>query len=258
MARIVREVAITHQSMAQEVSQKMQSSRVLIVDDDAELQALISITLKQEGWLVYGALTAQTAARLMAQHRPQVVVLDIMLTDGNGLDLLSRWRFEYPETAIMMLSANGDPQDRVRGLDLGADDYLPKPFVKDELVSRVRALLRRRRQVERQSTPQFAVRGLHLDRLLRQVVLNGQRVALTEAEFKLLEALAREPGVTLSREALNAAMQLGAYRPQDRTVDTQIYRLRNKLLDADPGCEWIVTVRGQGYALSAGELEEST
>ena len=235
----------------------MQSSRVLIVDDDVELQALISITLEREGWLVYGALTAQHAARLMAQHRPQVVVLDIMLTDGNGLDLLSRWRIEYPDTAIMMLSANGDPQDRVRGLDLGADDYLPKPFVKDELVSRVRALLRRRRQVERQFSPQFDVRGLRLDRLLRQVVLNGQRVALTEAEFKLLEALVREPGATLSREALNAAMQLGAYRPQDRTVDTQIYRLRGKLQEAGPGHDWIVTVRGLGYALSAGEIEES-
>ena len=226
------------------------------MDDDAELQELIAFALKQEGWLVYEALTAQHAARLMAQHRPQVVVLDVMLTDGNGLELLSRWRLEYPETAIMMLSAKGEPQDRVHGLDLGADDYLTKPFVKDELVSRVRALLRRRRQVERQSTPQFAVHGLHLDRLLRLVVLNGQRVALTEAEFKLLEALAREPGATLSREALNAAMQLGAYRPQDRTVDTQIYRLRSKLQDTAPGCEWIVTVRGLGYALSAGELKE--
>ena len=226
------------------------------MDDDAELQELIAFALKQEGWLVYEALTAQHAARLMAQHRPQVVVLDVMLTDGNGLELLSRWRLEYPETAIMRLSAKGEPQDRVHGLDLGADDYLTKPFVKDELVSRVRALLRRRRQVERQSTPQFAVHGLHLDRLLRLVVLNGQRVALTEAEFKLLEALAREPGATLSREALNAAMQLGAYRPQDRTVDTQIYRLRSKLQDTAPGCEWIVTVRGLGYALSAGELKE--
>ncbi|MEI8171534.1 MAG: response regulator transcription factor [Rhodoferax sp.] len=234
----------------------MQYSKVLVVDDDAELQDLIALALKHEGWFVYEALTAQHAVRLMAQHRPQVVVLDVMLPDGNGLDLLNRWRLEYPETAIMMLSAKGEPQDRVHGLDLGADDYLTKPFVKDELVSRVRALLRRRRQVERQSTPQFAVHGLHLDRLLRQVVLNGQRVALTEAEFKLLEALAREPGATLSREALNAAMQLGAYRPQDRTVDTQIYRLRSKLQDTAPGCEWIVTVRGLGYALSAGELKE--
>ena len=235
----------------------MNGSRVLVVDDDAEMQELIALALKLEGWFVYAALTAQHAARLMAQHRPQVVVLDVMLTDGNGLDLLKRWRSEYPETAIMMLSANGEPQDRVRGLDLGADDYLPKPFMKAELVSRVRALLRRRRQVERQSTPQFAVRGLHLDRLLRQVVLGAQRVALTDAEFKLLEALAREPGVTLSREALNAAIQIGAYRPQDRTVDTQIYRLRSKLQDAAPGCEWIVTVRGQGYAISVPETKQS-
>jgi DNA-binding response OmpR family regulator len=235
----------------------MQSAKVLVVDDDAELQDLIALALKPERWFVYAALTAQHASRLMAQHRPQVVVLDVMLTDGNGLDLLSRWRVEYPDTAVMMLSAKGEPQDRVHGLDLGADDYLTKPFVKDELVSRVRALLRRQRQVVRHSTPKFAVRGLHLDRLLRQVVLNGQRVALTEAEFKLLEALVREPGATLSREALNAAMQLGAYRPQDRTVDTQIYRLRSKLQDAAPGGEWVVTVRGQGYAISVHESKKS-
>ena len=96
------------------------------------------------------------------------------------------------------------------------------------------------------------LRGLRLDRVRREVTLNGQRMALTEAEFKLLEALSREPGLTVSREALNAAMQPGGYRPQDRTVDTQIYRLRGKLQAADPGCDWIATVRGQGYALLAG------
>jgi DNA-binding response OmpR family regulator len=233
----------------------MHVSRVLVVDDDAELQELIAFTLKQEGWLVHEALTAQQAARLMAQFRPDVVVLDVMLTDGNGLDLLSRWRLEYPETAFMMLSAVGALQDRVLGLDRGADDYLPKPFDRLELVSRVRALLRRRQQLVRQTAQQFVMRGLRMDRVRRDVVLNGERLSLTEAEFKLLEALVREPGLTLSREVLNAAMQPGAYRPRDRTVDTQVYRLRNKLLAADPGCEWIVTVRGQGYALSGNAAD---
>ena len=236
----------------------MHGSRVLVVDDDAELQELIALLLRQEGWFVHEALTAQQGTRLMAQYRPEVVVLDVMLADGNGLDLLSRWRLEYPETAILMLSAIGQSHDRVRGLDLGADDYLSKPFDKVELVSRIRALLRRRQQMQRQSVPQFVLRGLRLDRVRRQVVLNDQRLVLTETEFRLLEALVREPGATLSREALNAAMQLGAYRPQDRTVDTQIYRLRSKMLDADPGGDWIVTIRGQGYAVSVHDVEKST
>lgn len=227
----------------------MLNARVLVVDDDAELQELISFTLKQEGFLVEEALTAHHAALLMAQFRPEVVVLDILLTDGNGLDLLRRWRLEYPDTAIMMLSAIGESHDRVLGLDLGADDYVAKPFDRVELVSRVRALLRRRAQIERQSTPLFVMRGLRLDRVRRQVVVEGQNLVLTEAEFRLLEALSREPGATLSREVLSAAVQPGAYRPQDRTVDTQIYRLRCKLQEAGPGREWVITVRGQGYAL---------
>jgi len=116
-------------------------------------------------------------------------------------------------------------------------------------VSRVRALLRRRERSERQSSAEFVFEALRLDRLRREVMLNGQRLKLTEGEFKLLEALAREPGVAVSREALNAAMQVGAYRPQDRTVDAHIYRLRGKLQSVDSRCEWISTVRGQGYAL---------
>ena len=230
----------------------MRNTRILVVDDDAEMQEMVAWTLQREGWRVDSALTAADATRLLAQHRPQLVVLDVLLTDGNGLDLLSQWRPLYPDMAILMLSALGDSPDRVRGLDLGADDYLPKPFEKAELLSRVRALLRRRRQSQRESTAEFVLRGLRLDRVRREVTLNGQRMALTEAEFKLLEALSREPGQTVSREALSTAMQPGAYRPQDRTVDTQIYRLRGKLQAADPGCGWIATVRGQGYALRAG------
>jgi len=164
----------------------------------------------------------------------------------------------YPDMAILMLSALGGATDRVRGLDDGADDYLPKPFEGAELVSRVRALLRRRERSERQSSAEFVFEALRLDRLRREVMLNGQRLKLTEGEFKLLEALAREPGVAVSREALNAAMQVGAYRPQDRTVDAHIYRLRGKLQSVDSRCEWISTVRGQGYALLSDHPRHSS
>jgi DNA-binding response OmpR family regulator len=225
------------------------NSRILVVDDDAEMQEMVAWILRPEGFLVDLAFTAAEATRLLAQHRPQLVVLDVLLTDGNGLDLLRRWRPIYPDMAILMLSALGRAPDRVRGLDQGADDYLPKPFEGAELVSRVRALLRRRKQLERESSAEFVFEALRLDRVRREVTLNDQRLKLTEAEFKLLEALAREPAVAISREALNAAMQAGTYRPQDRTVDAHIYRLRGKLQSVDPRCDWISTARGQGYAL---------
>ena len=234
----------------------MRDSTILVVDDDAEMQELVAWTLRREGWQVESALTAAEAARLLMHNRPDVVVLDVMLPDGSGLDLLGQWRALYPDMAILMLSALGESPDRVRGLDRGADDYLPKPFEKAELVSRLRALLRRRQQLARLSSSEFQVLGLRLDRVRREVTLNGQRLVLTEVEFKLLEALLRDPVAVLSREALNAAMQSGAYRPQDRTVDTQIYRLRGKLRAADPQGQWISTVRGQGYALLSSQPSE--
>jgi DNA-binding response OmpR family regulator len=222
------------------------------------MQEMVALMLRPEGWLVDMAFTAAEATRLLAQYRPQLVVLDVLLSDGNGLDLLRRWRPIYPDMAILMLSALGRAHDRVRGLDQGADDYLPKPFEGAELVSRVRALLRRCQQLERQSSAEFVFESLRLDRVRREVMLNGQRLKLTEAEFKLLESLAREPGVAVSREALNAAMQAGSYRPQDRTVDAHIYRLRGKLQAADSTCDWISTMRGQGYALLCGHPTRSS
>ncbi len=234
----------------------MRDSTILVVDDDAEMQELVAWTLRREGWQVESALTAAEAARLLMHNRPDVVVLDVMLPDGSGLDLLGQWRALYPDMAILMLSALGESPDRVRGLDRGADDYLPKPFEKAELVSRLRALLRRRQQLARLSSSEFVALGLRLDRVRREVTLNGQRLVLTDAEFKLLEALSHEPGAVLSREMLNAAMQPGAYRPQGRTVDSQIYRLRCKLQAADPQGQWISTVRGQGYALLSSQPSE--
>lgn len=133
----------------------MRDSRILVVDDDAEMQEMVAWTLRREGWRVESALTAAEAARLLMHNRPDVVVLDVMLPDGNGLELLGQWRALYPNMAILMLSALGESPDRVRGLDLGADDYLLKPFEKAELVSRLRALLRRRQRSQRQSTAEF-------------------------------------------------------------------------------------------------------
>jgi len=233
----------------------MNATRILIVDDDAELVGLLTRLLAQEGWTVDSALTAKDGERLLEQHRPSLVLLDVMLPDANGLEVCRRWRAELPDLAILMISARGDPIDRVLGLEVGADDYLGKPFEKRELVARVRALLRRHRPPE--ATPlvppltEMVFDGLVIDLTRRAAVVEGNTVELTAIEYRLLLALAGAPGQAQSRDALNAAAQFGNYRPLDRTVDVQVGRLRRKLSAAAPGREWIGTVRGEGYVFSA-------
>jgi DNA-binding response OmpR family regulator len=219
---------------------------ILIVDDDAELSAMLVELLAREGWATHAVLTAGDGERALQSKQPDVVLLDAMLPDGNGFDLARRWRHARPALGIVMLTARGDPLDRVLGLEIGADDYLPKPFEPRELVARVRALLRRTAP-GRGDTAVLRFAGLSIDILKREVTAGGGVVALTSVEFKLLVALAKQPGAALSREALSEAVQAGGYQPQERTVDVQIARLRRKLHDARPGAEWIDTVRGEGY-----------
>jgi len=219
---------------------------VLVVDDDAELSALVCEWLAREGWATHVVLTGGDAERALARLAPDVVLLDLMLPDANGLDLCRRWRTAHPALPLLMLTARGDPLDRVLGLELGADDYLAKPFEPRELVARVRALLRRSAP-GRADTAQLRFAGLTLDLLRREVLAESRVVPLTSVEYKLLVTLARAPGKALSRDELSAAVQSGGYRPQDRTVDVQVARLRRKLREASPGRDWIDTVRTEGY-----------
>jgi two-component system phosphate regulon response regulator OmpR len=224
----------------------MSKPLVLMVDDDAELSDMVSELLAREGWAVHAVLTAGDGERALAQWQPEAVLLDVMLPDANGFDVCRRWRGAHPGLGIVMLTARGDPMDRVLGLEIGADDYLPKPFEPRELVARVRALLRRQAP-GRADPPQMRFEGLAIDLLKREVLAGTRVVTLTSVEYKLLVALARTPGQPLSRAALHEAVQSGGYRPLDRTVDVQVARLRRKLSDAAPGSEWIDTVRGEGY-----------
>ena len=177
-----------------------------------------------------------------------MVLLDVMLPDANGLDLCRRWHATHPAIGILMLTARGDPIDRVLGLELGADDYLPKPFEKRELVARLRALLRRKAPAAAIPTTQWAFGRLTIHLIRREVLVDGRVIPLTGIEFKLLIELARQPGEAVSREQLSDAVQAGAYRPLDRTVDVQVGRLRRRLGHVMPGSDWIETVRGEGYA----------
>jgi DNA-binding response OmpR family regulator len=221
---------------------------VLLVDDDTELAIMVAELLHREGMDVERADTASAGLAALRVTAPDVLVLDVMLPDANGLDLCRRLRAEGTEVPILMLTARGEPIDRVLGLEIGADDYLGKPFEPRELVARVRALARRLRYAERRSVLRFG--ELSIDMLGRRVVCGGATLALTSTEFKLLAALAAQPGLAISREALSAAVQPGSYMPLDRAVDVQVARLRKKLRAAPGGVDWIETVRGEGYVFT--------
>jgi DNA-binding response OmpR family regulator len=221
---------------------------VLIVDDDAELSAMLERLLQAEGLGVQTALSAAQAERTLAAGLPDVVLLDVMLPDASGMELCRRWRSTYPGLGILMLTARGDPFDRVLGLELGADDYLAKPFEKRELVARLRALIRRKNAVATVPVTELAFGSLVVNLIRREVLVDGRVVPLTGIEFKLLVELTRVPGKVVSRQQLSNTVQAGAYRPQDRTVDVQVGRLRRRLAQVMPGGEWIETVRGEGYA----------
>ncbi len=224
-------------------------SAVLIVDDDAELSAMLVLLLSSEGWTASAAHSANEAERALAAGLPEVVLLDVMLPDASGMDLCRRWRGAYPDLGILMLTARGDPFDRVLGLELGADDYLAKPFEKRELVARLRALMRRQRlPAAAAAATEMRFGSLVVNLIRREVLVDGLAVPLTGIEFKLLVELARVPGQVVSRQRLSNAVQASAYRPQDRTVDVQVGRLRRRLEQVMPGGEWIETVRGEGYA----------
>ena len=229
---------------------------ILIVDDDAELSNLLCELLKKEGWQARGALTIADGAQMVARLQPDVVLLDVMLPDGSGFEACMDWRAAHPAVGLIMLTARGEPLDRVLGLEVGADDYLAKPFEPRELVARIRALLRRQAP-GRMASPVLHFNGLSIHLLKREVLVanpgeEAQAVSLTSVEFKLLVAFARSVGQALTREQLCQAVQLGSYRPQERTVDVQVARLRRKLRAALPGRDWIKTARGEGYVFAVG------
>ena len=219
---------------------------VLIVDDDAELSAMVAELFGREGWAVHAVLTGGDGERALAAQGPDAVLLDVMLPDASGYELCRRWRAAHPGLGLLMFTARGDPMDRVLGLEIGADDYLAKPFEPRELVARMRALLRRQAP-GRADAALLRFDGLTIDLLKREVSAGAGTITLTGVEYKLLVTLARAPGQVLSREALSEAVQTGSYKPQDRTVDVQVARLRRKLREASPGKDWVDTLRGEGY-----------
>ena len=225
---------------------------VLVIDDDAELVRLLSQLFAREGIALRSATTGAGGLEGLSPV-PSLVLLDLMLPDMHGKEVFRRLRERMPELPVIMLTAKGDPIDRVIGLELGADDYVPKPFDPRELIARVRTVLRRSRSAVGPSATTavsaalFRFGKLTLDTSARTLSADSAEVPLTNIEFRLLLELVKHPGVALSREALTRAAQVGNYRPLDRAVDVQIARLRRKLRQADATAQWIVTARGEGY-----------
>ena len=222
--------------------------RILVVDDEPDIVALVAYHLAKAKYRVSRAASGPEALALAKRERPALVVLDQMLPGLSGFDVLAKLR-EDPETAdvgVLMLTARKDEPDRIRGLELGADDYLTKPFSPQELVLRIAAILRRAGGKGETSDNIMAVGPIRIERSAHRVLVNGAEVELTPTEFKLLLLLAERRGRVQARAHLLETVWGAAPDIQTRTVDMHIQRLRTKL---HPAGDLIETVRGFGYRL---------
>src|SRR5579862_9204890 len=227
------------------------SERVLVVDDEPDIVALVAYHLAKSGYRVSTAANGYDALGLARQERPALVVLDLMLPGLSGFDVMEQLRGDdgTREVAILMLTARRDEPDRIRGLSLGADDYLTKPFSPQELVLRVGAILRRVGASVSATTDILAIGPIRIDRGAHRVSVDGAEIELTPTEFKLLLTLAERRGRVQARGHLLETVWEAAPDIQTRTVDMHIQRLRTKLGAAG---DLIETVRGFGYRLRAG------
>ena len=226
------------------------ASRVLVVDDEPDIVALVAYHLAKAGYRVSTAATGTDALDVARRERPALVVLDLMLPGLSGFDVLEQLRADEStrDIAVLMLTARRDEPDRIRGLSLGADDYLTKPFSPQELVLRVTAILRRVGAAP--STSEVIQLGpIHIDRAQHRVSVDGTAIELTPTEFKLLLMLAERRGRVQARAHLLETVWEAAPDIQTRTVDMHIQRLRTKLGSAG---DLIETVRGFGYRLRPG------
>jgi two-component system phosphate regulon response regulator OmpR len=223
------------------------AQRILLVEDDARLAAMVADYLGEAGFRVTVAADGAAATRQAATADFDALILDLMLPDTDGLDLCRaiRARSDVP---LLMLTARGDPLDRVVGLELGADDYLPKPFEPRELLARLRAILRRRGGAAAPEVLRFG--RLEIDKGAREARVDGQRRTLTGQQFALLLALAERAGRVLSREALMDVTKGEALEDYDRSIDVQISRLRAAIEDDSKRPRRILTIRGAGYVFA--------
>jgi DNA-binding response OmpR family regulator len=225
--------------------------RIAVIEDDAIVSETLTLYLEQAGFEVATARDGPSGLALASAPDISLVVLDLMIAGMTGQEVCRRIR-AVSTVPIIMVTARVSEEDRIAGLELGADDYVPKPFSPREVVARVHALLRRTGRRQEHETPHtIAVGDLEIDVWSRQARVAGKPVALTPTEYRLLEALARQPGRVFTRDELVARAFGPDYAGYDRTIDVHITNLRRKI---EPGRDprYLLTVHGVGYKLSGG------
>ena len=222
-------------------------NRILIIDDDTELCTLVARFLRGEGFEVDRAADGAQGIGLALSGSYALIMLDVMMPDRSGFDVLRRIRASS-RTPVLMLTARGDTDDRVLGLELGADDYLPKPYDPSELAARIRAILRRSEppSVSAVSAP-LAVDDIELTASTRAVTRDGKPIELTAVEFDLLEVLMKVAGTVVRREDLVRRVLGREFSPYDRSIDTHVCNLRRKVGRMKDGTDRIKGIRGTGY-----------
>jgi len=224
------------------------SYRILLIEDDARLAAMVADYLGEAGFRATIAGSGAEAQRQLRREQFDAIVLDLMLPDIDGLELCRHIRAES-NIPLLMLTARGDPLDRVVGLELGADDYLPKPFEPRELLARLRAILRRHHAAAA-TTDVLRFGRLEIDRGARQVRVDGQEKPLTSYQYTLLLALAERAGRVLSRDALMDLIKGTSLEDFDRSIDVHISRIRAAIEDDPKKPRRVLTVRGAGYVFA--------
>ena len=224
--------------------------RVLLIEDDTRLAEMVSEYLGEAGFRVSVAARGRSGLELLAREPFDAVVLDLTLPDMDGLEVCRQLRAKS-DTPVLMLTARGDATDRIVGLEIGADDYLPKPFQPRELLARLRAVLRRKTYLSKDQILRFG--RLEIDRDARAVRLDGEARALTGFQFALLVALAENAGRVLSREVLMDLLKGEPLEAYDRSIDVHVSRLRAAIEDDAKKPRRIITVRGAGYVFAKAQ-----
>ncbi|MBI2862680.1 MAG: response regulator transcription factor [Chloroflexi bacterium] len=233
----------------------MTGAKILIVEDEEKIAELVRLYLERDGFRVVAAASGDRGLSLFRKEGPSLILLDVSLPGMDGLEVCRAIRRES-NVPIIMLTARAEDTDKLIGLELGADDYITKPFSPREVVARVRAVLRRSSGVLAEQNV-ISVRTLTVDRGRHQARLGDALLPLTASEFKLLATLAQQPGRVFTRTQLLDAVVGEAYEGYERTIDVHIKNLRRKLAAVASNGPIIVTVRGVGYALEAGDEARS-
>ena len=226
------------------------ADRILLIEDDPRLAEMVKNYLGEAGFAVTVASLGMAGIALEARESFDALVLDLMLPDMDGLEVCRRIR-AHSQTPILMLTARGDAMDRVVGLEIGADDYLPKPFEPREMLARLRAILRRRGREQRVDVLRFG--SLDIDAGARGARLNGTECELTDYQFSLLLVLAQHSGRVMSRDAIMELMKNERLESFDRSIDVHISRIRAAIEDDPKKPRRIITVRGSGYVFAKAQ-----